>query len=171
MATGESPPVAADRACPWLNEKVQALVSQILSSHQRAFKQPLLTDVTTEQTAGSLQVSQRLFEAGFPVLAHDGGADPLLSYATAAALQLWERPWQEMIGMPSRLTAAAGERQARAEALSSALQLDAFEGYRGVRINSQGRKFEIKNARIWTIWDHQNNACGQAASFTEWSWL
>ena len=172
MAVVEDPGKELDPACPWRNEEVQRLVNLILSSHQRAFNQPLLINTNTQlKRSGLLQNSQRLFSAGFPVLAHDGGNDPLLTYANGAALKLWHRPWNLMIGMPSRLTAPAGERQARSRALSSARQLDAIKGYHGIRINSKGQIFEIKDARIWTVWNREGKACGQAASFEDWSLL
>ena len=92
-------------------------------------------------------------------------------YVNAAALQLWRRRWEQMVGMPSRLTAPPGERAERASALSQAGRIDAYQGYRGIRIDSQGRRFLIDNARIWTLWDARGQRCGQAASFTRWWWL
>jgi hypothetical protein len=29
----------------------------------------------------------------------------------------------------------------------------------------------IQNARIWTLWDQHQHACGQAASFSNWWWI
>jgi hypothetical protein len=105
------------------------------------------------------------------VLAHDGGADPALIYANAAALQLWERPWAELISMPSRLTAEPQERADRARMLATALRQHASEGYTGVRISKSGRRFQIHNARLWTLWGPGDQPCGQAAAFSSWWWL
>jgi|GEM_PF-6558044 len=90
---------------------------------------------------------------------------------TAAALQLWQRPWAAMVGMPSRLTAAATERRDRARMLTQALQQHAISGYSGIRISSGGRRFQIDNARLWTLWDDQGRPSGQAAAFNRWWWL
>ena len=46
---------------------------------------------------------QELFSCGFPVLAHGIGADPVLIYANAAALQLWGRRWADMVACPHDL--------------------------------------------------------------------
>jgi hypothetical protein len=105
------------------------------------------------------------------VLAHDGGADPRLIYANAAALQLWGRCWREMIGLPSRLTAEPEERQARAQALARARRREALAGYGGIRVDREGRRFRIDNARLWTLRDDQGQDRGQAASFAAWWWL
>ena len=131
-------------------------------SHQRAFRRPLLT---------SENQATDLFSSEIAVLAHDNSRDPLLIYANATALRLWERSWQEMIGMPSRYTAEEGAREQRASALQRAQKEDAFEGYSGVRVSRTGQRFMINNARIWTIWDDKARNCGQAAAFSNWRWL
>jgi hypothetical protein len=111
---------------------------------------------------------QELFAADRVVLAHDGARDPRLIYANAAALRLWARTWEEMIGLPSRLTAEPSERQTRAEALALARRRHALSGYRGVRVDSAGRRFWIEGARLWTLRDGQGETRGQAASFSSW---
>ena len=143
---------------PWLTPAKRQLAEQLLRSHQQAFGRPLAASV------------QELFSADVVVLAHDGSSDPCLTYANAAALQLWERPWAEMIGMPSRLTAEPQERAGRARMLATALQQHASEGYTGVRISKSGRRFQIHNARLWTLWGQGDQPCGQAAAFSSW-WL
>ena len=105
------------------------------------------------------------------MLAHTNAADPLLSYANAAALQLWETHWAELIGMPSRLTAPPSERGERHQALGQAKQREAIEGYRGIRISRKGRRFMINNGRIWTLRDQENRPIGQAACFSDWWWI
>ncbi len=159
---------------PWLTNDKQQLVSQLLSSHQTAFGRALLSAQTTLQNSpaqNSQAASQQLFALPIPVLAHDGGTDPKLTYANAAALELWKLNWQDMIGMPSRLTAPEEERHSRAAALNKAQQVDAIEGYSGIRINSKGQRFRINNACIWTIKDANGKACGQAATIANWCWL
>ena len=154
---------------PWLSSNQQSLVAQLLQSHQRAFQTSL---IASAQQQPSLRLScQELFACGFPVLAHDGSPEPKLTYANAAALHLWNAPWRELVGLPSRLTAPIAEQAERSIALSKAKREDAIEGYSGIRISRTGRRFMIQNARIWTLWDQQQHACGQAASFSNWWWI
>ena len=153
----------------WLTTDTQKLVGVLLESHQRAFSRPL---IATHQPGNSKQlICQNLFACGFPVLAHGTEQDPKLSYANAAALQLWETRWNELIGMPSRLTAPNSERAERSNALSQAKRLDAVHNYRGIRISRKGRRFMINKARIWTLWDAEERVYGQAACFSDWWWL
>lgn len=152
----------------WLSPAQLELVGWILLSHQRAWNRPLwagLSDASPQQAA------QELFAAAPVLLAHDGGADPRLIYANAAALRLWRRPWAEMVGMPSRLTAEPRERPERAGALAQALRQGAIDGYGGVRIDSRGRRFRIQGARLWTLWNDRGEPQGQAACFASWWWL
>ena len=154
---------------PWLTQESQGLTSILLRSHQRAFGRPLLA---CDRPGTSRRLTnQELFSSTVAVLAHDNSNDPRLIYANAMALRLWQRSWPEMIGMPSRYTAEEGARRERASALQQAQRQDAFEGYRGIRISGNGRRFMINNARIWTLWDEENRGCGQAAAFSNWYWI
>ena len=155
---------------PWLSPAACRWAAIIQASHRRAFGRTLLASQSPE-SIGATSAAQELFATSSPVLAHNGSSDPTLVYANAAALRLWDRPWAEMVGMPSRLTAAEQERKERANALQSAQQCDAYKGYQGIRIDRQGRQFVINNARIWTLWDEQGSRCGQAASFSSWWWI
>jgi hypothetical protein len=151
---------------PWLQEPVLEVVGWIVGSHQAAFGSPLLAGV--EPWRSPRLVGQEVFAADQVVLAHDGGADPRLIYANAAALRLWKRPWSEMIGLPSRLTAEPKERQARAEALALARRQEALRGYGGIRVDSTGVRFQIDGASLWTLRDDQGESHGQAARFGQW---
>ena len=157
------------REAAWLTAEKQGLSAVLLQSHQRAFSWPL---IATHQPGHSKRlICQNLFACGFPVLAHGTEQDPKLSYANAAALQLWETRWDGLIGMPSRLTAPNTERAERSNALGQAKRLDAVQNYRGIRISRKGRRFMINKARIWTLWDAEERVCGQAACFSDWWWL
>ena len=91
------------REAAWLTADKQGLAAVLLQSHQRAFSRPLIASAQPGQSIRLL--CQNLFACGFPVLAHGTEQDPSLSYANAAALQLWDSHWDGLIGMPSRLTA------------------------------------------------------------------
>ena len=159
----------SENPAPWLRNRSLVLAELLLASHLKAFSQPLVEEAPPEQSR--LCRCQSLFACGFPVLAHGAEDDPKLSYANAAALQLWETSWDELIGMPSRLTAPATERAQRRSTLGQARLLDAVQNYRGVRISRKGRRFMINNAQIWTLWDAGGGICGQAACFSDWWWI
>lgn len=157
-------------AAPWLEAAQQELVACILRSHRQGFGRNLLPRQDPAHQA------QELFACPTVVLAHDGsdpGGDPgpRLIYANAAALQLWQRSWGQMVGLPSRLTAEPQQRRERARMLVQAQQQHAISGYSGIRISSGGRRFQIDNARLWTLWDADGHPCGQAAAFNNWWWL
>jgi hypothetical protein len=154
---------------PWLNAAAITTAGRILLSHHRAFGRPLLA--CADPIDSPLQAAQELFVASTVVLAHDGASDPRLIYANRGALVLWRRPWIAMVGLPSRLTAEPAERRGRAAALERARQAEALQGYGGTRIDSDGRRFHIAGARLWTLWDLRGQACGQAAAFSDWWWL
>lgn len=144
---------------PWLSSATTQRVGWILDTYRRAWHRPLLAGL---DGATPLQAAQEVFAAATVVLAHDGGADPQLVYANAAALRLWRRPWDQMVGMPSRLTAEPQERRERAAALAKARQCSALRGYSGIRIDSQGGRFALRGARIWSV------GTGQASAFDDW---
>jgi hypothetical protein len=150
----------------WLSEASRTIASRILEGHLRAFGRPLLAGCGADRDAG--QAAQELFAAPMVVLAHDGAADPRLTYANRAALLLWRRRWNTLVGLPSRLTAEPEERRQRAAALEQARLQEALQGYAGIRIDSSGRRFRIENARLWTLRDGQGRPGGQAAAFAHW---
>ena len=153
---------------PWLSPRGLADAGLILRGHERAYGRSLLAG------GGHRHLrlrAQELFAATCVVMAHDGGDDPRLIYANAAALRLWRRPWSALVGMPSRLTAEPAERRARAGALALALRREAISNYGGIRIDSRGRRFRIEGARLWTLRNEAGEARGQAACFESWWWL
>jgi hypothetical protein len=154
----------------WLTPESRQIADRIVAGHVLGFGRPLLA------ASDPAHLAQELFQLNTVVLAHDGadpGGDPgpRLIYANAAALQLWHRPWAEQIGLPSRLTAEPQERPGRARMLHSALEQQAIRGYCGIRIDSRGRRFQLRNARLWTLRDGNGQPCGQAAAFDDWWWL
>jgi hypothetical protein len=151
---------------PWLSAPALEVVALILVSHQAAFGRPLLAG--TDPLRNLRLAAQEVFAADQAVLAHDGAEDPRLIYANAAAIKLWRRPWAEMIGLPSRMTAEALVRKERAQALALAQLKEALEGYGGIRIDRFGHRFQIRGARIWTLRDRQSQARGQGACFSTW---
>ena len=171
------------REAPWLTPETINLATRLVASHERAFGRPLLAtpaawagDQGSHAGSNQLLLAQELFATDTVVLAHDGapldqGEGPRLIYANRAALQLWRRDWATMVGLPSSRTAEPAERAARQQALSSAQRQQAIANYSGIRIDSQGRRFAITGARIWTLGEASGHPCGQAAAFSDWHWL
>lgn len=167
LSTGLSP------EAPWLTPPLLARLEALQRGHRLAFGRPL--PVGDPQRPRRLR-AQELFAATEVVLAHDGAdpsrdPGPRLIYANRSALRLWRRTWTEMVGMPSRLTAEPEQRPARSQALEQALRRGGIRGYAGIRIDSQGRRFQISGARIWTLIGADGVPCGQAAAFEHWWWL
>ena len=111
--------------------------------------------------------AEALHEASIVVLCHDGADDPVLIYANAAAAALWKMPLEQLIGLPSRLTAAAHHQPDRAEALNTARSAGVLYGYSGERVASDGTRFMIRQAVLWTV-DGLPHGAGQAAMFSSW---
>lgn len=110
-----------------------------------------------------------LFRAPFALLSHGTESDPVLNYGNRLALELWERDWHAFTSMPSRLTAEPGERAQRAKLIDDVKSQGYSDGYTGIRISASGRRFEIRRATIWNVFDERGIYRGQAAMFAEWS--
>jgi PAS domain-containing protein len=115
--------------------------------------------------------AERLFHAPFVVVAHGTEADPLLNYANARAGEVWECTPEELIGVPSRLTAEPAHREERACLLARTAEAGYVDDYRGIRISRLGRRFCIERAVVWNVVDDDGRPVGQAATFAEWFWL
>lgn len=148
----------------WAQEDWIRRAQQLLDSYARFVGSPLLEPAETPQDD-----ARRLFLAPFVVVAHGTQSDPLLDYANRAALELWAATAEELVGMPSRLTAEAEHRDERAELLKQTREQGFFAGYRGIRISRTGRRFEIHQATVWNVLDASGQPAGQAATFREWT--
>jgi len=106
-----------------------------------------------------------LFHAPFVVLSHNTGPDPLLTYGNQSALELFELTWEELIQMPSRLTAEAPDQAERARLLAQVAARGFIDNYAGVRVSRTGKRFRIEQATVWNLTDERGRFCGQAATF------
>lgn len=136
----------------------------LLGSFLRLVGRPLL-----DETAGERPHADWLYrEAPFCLLAHDGSADPVFTYANRAAQRRFEGSWDEMTAMPSRLSAETGDRAERQRALDAVARHGFVENYRGVRVSRSGRRFLIEAATVWELQDAAGARHGQAALFRRW---
>jgi PAS domain S-box-containing protein len=102
-------------------------------------------------------------EATFGLLAHNTDADPRFIYGNRVAQRWFGYSWDELIGMPSRLSAEAPEREERQRFLNQVAQHGFVSGYRGLRIAKSGQKFWIEDATVWELRDASGKIQGQAA--------
>ena len=98
------------------------------------------------------------------VVSHDGAEDPVFNYASKAALDLWEMDWDTFPSTPSRFSAEPDEREARAELLRRVTEDGYVDDYCGVRISSSGKRFEVRDAYVWNVYQGEERV-GQAALF------
>lgn len=109
-----------------------------------------------------------LYEAPFAVLSHGLGADPLFTYANRCALEVFELTWQQLIGLPSRLSAEPLAQAERDRLLARVRTHGFIDDYAGVRISRTGRRFLIRQATVWNLATESGTYCGQAARFDRW---
>lgn len=133
----------------------------IVQSHLRLLGEPL-----EPGERDPLELARWLDEsAPYCLLAHNNEADPRFVYANRTALRCFEYAWDELIGMPSRLSAEAPNRAERDALLSSVAEKGYARGYRGLRIAKSGRRFWIEDVTVWNVLDARGNPCGQAATY------
>ena len=136
----------------------------IVDSHRRIVGRPLVD----ERLAPAAQAEWLDTDAPFGLLAHDTQPDPRFIYANLAALSCFEYPDDELIGLPSRLTAELPDRDER-QGLLDAVARDSFvDGYRGLRIAKSGRRFWIEDVTVWMMIDAGGKTHGQAAVYRRW---
>jgi hypothetical protein len=144
------------------NGYLAAHVALLLSSlHRWTGRHLVQPGLSNEEQA------RRVFEAPFAVLSHDTAIDPILNYANRTGLRLFELTWDELIVMPSRLTAEAPERDQRARLLAEVSAKGFIDNYSGVRVTKSGRRFRIERATVWTLIDENGARRGQAATFSD----
>lgn len=110
-----------------------------------------------------------LRQAPFGLLAHDTADDPLFVYANRKAHELFGYELDELIGLPSRLSAGEQDRESRRILMESVLRQGYADGYRGPRVRKDGRTFWIEDVTIWNLVGPHEVIAGQAALIRSWS--
>ncbi len=131
----------------------------------------VIGDELITRNESPINQSELLFRSDFIIVSHDTQANPMLNYGNQAALDLWEMDWVKFTQTPSKDTAEPVNQAAREVMMAQVLQQGFMDNYRGVRISSSGRRFEIDRAIIWNLTDLQGQPCGQAATFADWRYL
>jgi PAS domain-containing protein len=136
-----------------------AFFQLLANSYERLLKRPLAPAGMSVEKA-----TRWLYEeAPFGILAHDTAPDPVFVYGNRAAQRRFEYVWDEIVGLPSRLSADAPNREER-QAFLARVERDGYvEGYRGIRVTKFGKRFWIEEATVWQLYDDEGVLRGQAA--------
>ena len=116
-------------------------------------------------------LEQALWQAPRAIVAHGTESEPLFFYGNRVALDLFAMTPAAFIGLPSHRSAEPALREARARMLAGLERSGIVDGYAGVRIAADGRRFGIAGAILWNLIDELGRRHGQAASFAEWRFL
>jgi hypothetical protein len=151
---------------PDWNASVERRAREIVASHRK----------WTGRDLGGVpmpadNIAAWLFELPWVVVSHGTEADPVLNFGTRKALELWECSWEQLVSMPSRLTAEPVHRDERARLLARVAEHGFIDDYVGIRISRTGKRFRIANATVWNVVDDEGRPAGQAAAFAEWAAL
>jgi len=150
----------------WTQTSVVAWSLLLLDSYRRWIGRDLFV-----RTGSPAQQARTLFEASLVVVSHGTEPDPILNYGNQAALDLWEMVWERLVRTPSRETAEPVNQEERARMLQLAEERGYFDGYRGIRISSTGRRYLVEDATVWNVVDERSARVGQAATFSRWTRL
>ena len=150
----------------WRNPAVIEWTQYLFDSYVRLVKKELIP-----QEGTLLGQAERLFTSPFVVASHGLQDDPILNYGNQAALDLWEMDWEQFTQTPSRLTAEPVNRDERARMLEQARTHGYISHYRGIRISHSGKRFLVERATVWNIHKPDGTPLGQAATFSDWTFL
>lgn len=104
-------------------------------------------------------------QAPYSLLAHDNSDDPKFIYANQCALHCFRYTEEEMIGLPSRFSAAEADRSARQELLLTVREKGIAGNYTGPRIDKFHQTFTIHDGIVWQFYNEKEELTGQAALF------
>ena len=143
----------------------QAHARLIVSSFLRVTGKHLIApDIT-------VYLDTALFDAEFCVLSHNDDPDPMFNYGNRAALELFELDWDELISLPSRLSAEPQRREERDRLLMEVAEKGYIDSYQGIRVSSSGKRFMVEKSIVWNLVDELGKFRGQAAVLYEWAAL
>ena len=142
-----------------MNSMIESHLNLLLYSYAKRIGKPLANN------------PQALLDAPFVVVSHGTEADPIFNFGNPTALGLFELSWEEFTQLPSRKSAEPLERAARQSLLDRVTRHGFIDDYEGIRISSTGKRFLVKNATVWNVYDPKEVYRGQAATFSEWTYL
>ena len=117
------------------------------------------------------ELMEKVINAPFALVSHDTGDDPVFNFGNRTALELFELSWEKFTKLHSRESAEPVNREERARLLKRVTENGFIDDYRGIRISSTGKRFEIRDATVWNVVDNDGIYRGQAAYFDKWELL
>jgi hypothetical protein len=134
----------------------------LADSYVHWLKQPLVDPTLTDE-----QAARWLYEeAPFGLLAHNTHTDPLFIYGNLAAQRCFEYSWDELLQLPSRMSARPQQVEDRRQFLEQVSKQGFDTGYRGLRVSKSERSFWINSGTVWQLVDQGGVLHGQAALFS-----
>lgn len=133
--------------------------------------QRLTGRVLVDSPIAADSLAKELFDADFVVVSHGLESDPIFNYANRRALELFEMSWHDFVATPSRLSAEAMHRDTREQLMRTVREQGYIDNYAGIRVSSNGQRFEISAAVVWNLIDDRGHIQGQAATFRDWSYV
>lgn len=145
------------------NKTLQQHINILLNSYQQCFAEPLINNEQDPLMA--------ICNAAFVVVSHGTEADPIFNFANQTALQLFELDYSAFTQLPSRHSAESISQIERDKLLAEVSEKGGISNYTGVRISASGKRFYIKNSKVWNLYDETGAYYGQAASFNSWEYI
>jgi PAS domain-containing protein len=145
------------------------LIGPINDSFHRLSGQPLYAPRAVAPgvvAPGATALYQWLHEeAPYGILAHNTDADPRFIYANAHALASFKYTPEEILAVPSRLSASEQDRPERQRMLEIVLRDGIVYNYSGPRVDKYGHSFTIYDGVVWQLRHADGRIWGQAALF------
>lgn len=137
---------------------------------------PMPPGITEKETAEHPDLTdatfaKALYNAPFIVVSHNTDADPIFNYGNRVALELFELTWDEFTALPSRHSAEPPNREERSRLLQAVTTQGYSKGYQGIRKSKTGKRFRIEEVTVWNLLDVQGTYHGQAAIYSQWTYL
>ena len=114
---------------------------------------------------------EALFHLKRPLLVHDTQSDPIFCYGNLLALEIFEYNWEELIKLPSRLSAEVKQQEDRLKMMKEIKKTGYAKGYSGTRITKTGKRIKIGDTTIWNLLGPNSQFSGQAALIKTFEYL
>ena len=151
--------MAIEETLPEIDAALRGRLELVAASFLRLTGRPLLDDARPES----------FWRAARVIVAHGVEADPLFFYGNRLAMVAFEMRFADFVRLPSRFSAEAINREARARLLERVVRDGFIDDYSGIRISATGRRFRIERAVVWNLIDADGRMHGQAATFERWT--
>jgi len=143
-----------------LTEKKRKLIQTIDDSFHKLNGKPLPCPPDVDDRLRWLDE-----EAPYSILAHNADKDPHFVYANKYALTCFKYTEEEMLALPSRLSAGEQDRAERQRLLEKVTSDGIAYNYEGPRVDKNDKTFNIYDGIVWQLKDDNGTIWGQGALF------